>query len=142
VRDVADEQATVGGRQRRPHLGEGGVDGALDVLAEIVLVHLAVDEALAELADGLLLGEPLDLGERVDLPLDDRLGLLGRRLRLAEAAGEAPVAGAHQRSLRTTVSSEAAISMRHLAARDLGASSTTGWPWFTDTGISLPDGIR
>ena len=95
---------------------------------------------MAELADSLGLGGLADLGERVVLlGAGDRrrLGRLGSPHAPGEGA-PAPV-GRHWR-LPTAAWSECAISWSERATRDLGLSTTTGWPRFTETGIALSDG--
>ena len=66
-----------------------------------------------------------------------RLGRLGSPHAPGEGA-PAPV-GRHWR-LPTAAWSECAISWSERATRDLGLSTTTGWPRFTETGIALSDG--
>ena len=97
-------------------------------------------QRMAELADRLGLGGLADLCERVVLlGAGDRrrLGRLGSPHAPGEGA-PAPV-GRHWR-LPTAPWSECAISWSERATRDLGLSTTTGWPRFTETGIALSDG--
>ena len=58
VGDVLDELGLVGGRQRRPLLGQGGVELLVDPAAEVVLRQPLVVEDRAELVDQVVV-DPL-----------------------------------------------------------------------------------
>ena len=140
MRDLADEPRAVGRAERRAGLGQRLVDGLGDLLVEVLLADVALGERLAQLVDGLGLGGLPDLGERVVLL---RAGIRrgGGRLGPPHAPGErAPAPVGHHWRLPTAPWSDCAISWSERATRDLGLSTTTGWPRLTETGMALSDG--
>ena len=140
MRDLTDQPHAVGRAEGRARLGQRLVDGLGHLLVEVLLADVALGQRLAQLADGLGLGGLPDLGKRVVL-LRARVRRGRRRFGPPHAPGErapAPV-GCHWR-LPTAPWSDCAISSSERATRDLGLSTTTGWPRLTDTGIALSDG--
>ena len=111
-RDLAHQARAVGHRERRAGLGQRLVDGLLDVFAQLVLGHLALDQVLAQLAHRLALCGVLDLDEGIVDDVRRRLHLAppGRGLVTAQAAVQrSRLVGFHRR-LPTTASSDRAMS--------------------------------